>query len=458
MRLLTLCCALLWALPVMGQEQLPVTKLALSPQGEPKPALKFLLLPDLLDKKPGNSVQAFYKCFMEQNVLYHDKQLVEDRTKWLTCPLADLPKDAENYGGTSARQALYAARLEGCDWQILQQLKSDGINLLLPDIQQLRSLSQVLKVRTRGQVKAGKFDDAIRTIQTNLALAKCLGEHPTLIGNLVGIAIAQQTIGTIEKLIQQPGAPNLYWALVQLPSSLVDVRQALQGERVFVRSEFAGFTDPSRVWSDDDIAQIIAKVRGNSGMLNTKEAFADAERWVKARSEDAAWLQKSQQNLIELGCPEAKVKQYPPGQVIFLRLLFRQEVLRDDMAKWAALPFWQADEAMERTESAKLTDIEDILASSLSAAVRKVRAAQARLDQRFAMLQVVEAIRLHAAAHDGKLPATPGDIKLPLPVDPVTGKPFEYTLRDGRGLLVNTVPKGTEKIMANHIRYEITLR
>ena len=42
-------------------------------------------------------------------------------------------------------------------------------------------------------------------------------------------------------------------------------------------------------------------------------------------------------------------------------------------------------------------------------------------------MRYVEALRIYAAAHDGKPPAKPADISLPLPLDPVTGKPFDYS-------------------------------
>ncbi len=53
---------------------------------------------------------------------------------------------------------------------------------------------------------------------------------------------------------------------------------------------------------------------------------------------------------------------------------------------------------------------------------------EAGLEQQIALLRHVEALRLFAAEHDGKLPATLSDISVPLPLDPVTGKPFVYTV------------------------------
>jgi hypothetical protein len=43
----------------------------------------------------------------------------------------------------------------------------------------------------------------------------------------------------------------------------------------------------------------------------------------------------------------------------------------------------------------------------------------------------MEALRLYAYRNNGTLPAALTEIKLPLPVDPFTGKTFEYTLKNG---------------------------
>ena len=84
-------------------------------------------------------------------------------------------------------------------------------------MQQLRSLARALKVRFRAEVALGRFDDAIRTAKTMFAMSRHLGEHPTLIGDLVGMAIASMAIGPLEEMLEQPGCPNLYWALTNLP-------------------------------------------------------------------------------------------------------------------------------------------------------------------------------------------------------------------------------------------------
>src|SRR6266508_2697747 len=111
------CCALLALIPFVGvradekKDEVTVTKLAVEARAAPKPALKHLLIPDLRDMQPGNAVHGYLLAFMEQNHLYHSKESVANREKWLTCPLSELP-DNLDYGGSSARHADYAARLD----------------------------------------------------------------------------------------------------------------------------------------------------------------------------------------------------------------------------------------------------------------------------------------------------------------------------------------------------------
>jgi hypothetical protein len=91
-------------------------------------------------------------------------------------------------------------------------------------------------------------------------------------------------------------------------------------------------------------------------------------------------------------------------------------------------------------------------------ALQKVLRAQARLEQRIALLRHVEAIRLYAAEHNGQLPEKLKDITVPLPDDPFTGKPFRYTLEGATAHLRGTPPSGNEKNPAYNLHYEIAIK
>src|SRR5262249_57711891 len=100
-----------------------------------------------------------------------------------------------------------------------------------------------LQERFREENSLRNFDDGIRTAKTMFAMSRHMSEHPTLIGDLVGIAIAFVAIGPLEDMLEQPGCPNLYWALTNLPSPLVSIDRGLEGERALFLSEFSDLDD-----------------------------------------------------------------------------------------------------------------------------------------------------------------------------------------------------------------------
>jgi hypothetical protein len=62
------------------------------------------------------------------------------------------------------------------------------------------------------------------------------------------------------------------------------------------------------------------------------------------------------------------------------------------------------------------------------------RSAFARCEQQLAILQTVEALRLHAAIRGG-LPESLAELPVPAPLDPATGRPIAYSVTGKRALL-----------------------
>jgi hypothetical protein len=90
--------------------------------------------------------------------------------------------------------------------------------------------------------------------------------------------------------------------------------------------------------------------------------------------------------------------------------------------------------------------------------LKQVCSAQARRERELFALRVVEALRIYAAAHEGRLPDKLDDVKeVPLPNDPGTGKPFEYSREGETATLISMVPNDPQKY-ENGIRYRVTIR
>jgi hypothetical protein len=433
--MLFLCAVLAAFVPLARAEQTTTTtetviRLNVQPMAAPKPALRYLLLPELKEMTPGNPIPNYLKCFMDQ----------------------DFSSEREILGKSALRQADRAARMDKPDWQILLKLKTDGFGLLLPDLQKMRMLAADLKDRFHDEVVHGQFDDALRTAKTMFAMSRHMGDHPTLIGDLVAIAIAYVTIGPLEEMLEQPGCPNLYWALTNLPNPLISVDKGMEGERVLLRSEFHELDDREPM-TPGQIKKLIAHI-AVLRMGQRKEAIKAVRAWIDARTKDEKLVEAARRRLIEHGIAEKRLRRFPADQVILLDEEREFEVRRDEVAKLMNLPTWQFEAMMRRIKPPK----ERALFDDVLSAFHKVRHAQGRLEQRIALLRHIEALRLYAAEHDGKLPEKLSDIAVPLPVDPFTGKPFVYKVEGETAHLRGTPPREYKENPGYNIHYEITMR
>jgi hypothetical protein len=401
----------------------------------PKPALRYLLLPELKEMNPGNPIEGYLKCFLDQDFSLQKESLSKDALK----------------------QADRAARLDKPDWQIIQKLKSDGISLLIPDVQKLRFLASCLQERFRSELTQGRFEEAIATAKSMFALSRHMGEHPTLIGGLVGFAIAQVTIMPLEEMLDQPGCPNLYWALTNLPNPFFSLERGIEGERIMIESELHDLstTDPMTSAQLKKLVDYIDRLRD----LEERPRREKTQAWLDEKAKDPVLMVAARNRLVDYGIPEQRLLKFPATQVLLLDEKREYEERRDEIMKLMVLPTWQVEERVKDIKPIK--DVQDknfSLFTFLVPAMQKVRRAQGRLEQRIALLRHVEAIRLYAAEHKGQLPVKLSDITVPLPVDPFTGKEFRYVVEGATAHLRGTAPAGVEPIAAYNLHYEITIR
>jgi hypothetical protein len=91
-------------------------------------------------------------------------------------------------------------------------------------------------------------------------------------------------------------------------------------------------------------------------------------------------------------------------------------------------------------------------------ALNSVGLATVRGERQFDMLQCVEAIRLYAAAHDGTLPDSLEALtESPAPLDPATGKPYEYRRDGASATLIAPIPPGAPNNTNYRLHYELKL-
>lgn len=474
---IVMCAAPLFALPAFAQKD-PEPKdgkvtivLSVTPAATPKPLADYYILPEYRDMQPGDKLSGFMKCFMEQDQFFKGDSSLK-RYELLDVPLAELPADVREqhhirdgiaYNPKYATMMVFmdqAARYNRTEWNEYFNLRHDGVYYLLPEVQKLRELGNVLRLRMRGEVKDGEFYRVTVTAKTMFGLAKMLEQHPTLIGNLVGIAIASMAVHGLEEAIQQPGCPNLFWSFTDLPHPFFDLRYGLAGERTFLeKGQFADLKKPTRALSTQEV---------NDHLKTMTEMFAMAHEGPGAFREnprvryaliaaDEKKMDAARRRLTESGVSADVVKAMPPLQIAMVEDFYQYTLVRDEMFKWMNLPYPVAMKGLTETDEViKKAKSEWYLGPMLLPAVMKVKGAQARIEQRVGYLRIIEAVRLYAHEHGGQLPATLGDIKLPLPVDPFTGKPFEYEVKDGVATLHGTPPLKDSPTMNRY--YEIRVR
>lgn len=435
-------------------------KLTVDPAGEPVPALKHSLVPSYQDQTPGNAVPYYYRAVLayQNGTTDYPKDFWDEYAEWIKMPPAELPKKEVNrlLGRLmSMFTALTtAAYREHCDWD-WRLRDTDGVEaiaFLLPEIQQCRGLARMLGLKARLEISEGRYEDAIETLCIGYRLARDITEPPLLVNDLVGIAIANMMNVQLLALIDAPGSPNMYWAVASLPESLIAMQKSFRFEMTLPARVFPFLKDAETAErSAEQWKTLLVRAARVGEMLDAIEFLPDSRDpdW-QAELVVTALIAKEyprvKRQLIAAGYAAEQVEKMCAAQVIAIHQAHAYEIMYHEMFKWSLLP---PSEALGRAEQSrrKLDEAgyfgrggvsrEVIpIAESLLPAVAGARRVDTRLRVRLAGLRALEAIRMYAATHDGKLPKSLGDItQVPVPNVPFTGKPFTYRLDGERAIL-----------------------
>jgi len=140
-------------------------------------------------------------------------------------------------------------------------------------------------------------------------------------------------------------------------------------------------------------------------------------------------------------------------EILIRSIVDRYRELRDD---WFKLSYLSYLDMARFDTSAKESNKKGPIAifAALMPNCSAARLAEVRTDRRVAALRIIEALRMHAASTGGTLPESLDEIKLvPIPLDPMTGKPFSYTRAGETATLSAPPPKP-----GHYFIYRITLK
>lgn len=501
MKTLTAILALSWAIPASAQllyveggrqpeDDAPdLVRMTVDPAPEPRPALKYSLVPKYADLQPGNAAPYYYRSLLAYSEFRGRLQSLPKEQRdpldadfrvddWTLADRAMFPRNlARTLVGSHGRvleELRIAAHREDCDWDLrFRDLEGmQAIAFILEEFQNSRSLARLLVLKVRLEIAEGRHEDAIETFQLGFKLGRDVGRVPILINDLIGLAITSIMRHEMAELIATPGCPNLYWALVGLGEPVVDMKTSMKQEALLGENIFTFLKDAdTAVRSDEEWDRMIREAAASMEELEGVTSFRGQPRaaWIGELGM-AARIAKGYplaiERLVEAGYDRAEVEEMPVGRVIAIDAQQTYRYVRDEIFKWSLLPAgpdrWQRARATEK-ELAKSgylrPDGHEVLpiAATLLPAVSAASTAEVRIQRDLRALRVIEALRLYAAEH-GQFPEKLDDIdQVPVPEDPWIGAPFTYGLENGVAILELVPPVGQPKRGFGR-RYEITLR
>ncbi len=448
--------------------------LVLSPAPAPEPALKYRLLPSSAELVPGDAAPIYLRAhgYEDSSLDESWSQIGVKASQWQDLPLKDLPvaevRKFVSLWSIKLKQLEFGARRKTCDWNYtLPEERLDALNILLPDAQSMRQWGRIFMLKARLEIAEGKYDEAIGTIETGLAMARHVSEAPFLINAMIGIAMSNMVLATCHDLIARPGAPNLYWALTTLPRPLFNLRSQLDVEQTMVASLIPELAEAELAGEQPEMAWEWLLSRMHAGIVKWSRKFGedkgadspvnilagwDLARFTRVSLPAAKEYLKTSRKLTDV-----QIAAMSDAQIVAIYMAGSFRELKDEFYKSSYLPLPEALPRFKAAEEQIRTTKAGPLAFFLQSQIITSRAldAELRLDRQIAALRVIESLRLYAASHDGALPESLSQISdVPVPDDPASGKPFEYRLNSNSAFL--TAPQAG--LSAPAPSYRITMR
>ena len=415
-------------------------ELTISPRPAPVPGFRYRLMPLESERHPGDAAPIYLR-------LTHDtlterlRQLAEKSAEWLQMPFETFPvvEDRTFVDGWESRikQLEFGARRRTCDWNYtLPEEKDHAYEILLPDGPQMRVWGRLLALKARVEIAEGKYDQAVRTVETGLAFARHVAEGPFLINSLVGIAIATVMLDRVDDLIARPDAPNLYWALTSLPRPLIGIRRGFENEIKMLEWIIPGLDGSTQPKTEAEWTVLLARFHGRlTALWNRPPYFNSAVEKTVPLETDLAKFRASM-------LPQAQAYLKGQGRSTdgmgddcgpFTYALLHRAPPRDPRRVVQAVLCQLRRSGFHASRHPSTIPSPQVGAAralrGLGPERRELSGRRGRADPQgcCGFRTVVEAIRMQAAADGGKLPDSLAKVTVvPVPFDPATGKPFDY--------------------------------
>jgi hypothetical protein len=393
------------------------------------PALKYRLLPPEIELQSGNAATILLRLPWEQTQWM--SQVFPTLHEWESRPLdaAEWEKSNGVLLGMMYGEMKRAAFRREATWEYPIGESPTPYLILLPDVQGLRGfLGRGLSARIRYHLSRGELDLAREGIMVGLADGRHLARTPFFVNQLVALTIHRAMLDRTAELISQPNSPNLYWALSSLPDSLIALERAASLEGDVFAATFPAVKDLDRERDEKEwreMTQQLVELLRQLGETSGRSLISKlAERGRAQLIKEPGF---SQEKLAAMSDDEVAARWYMAARV----------ACDQHVAAILVLPPREAIPQLELHEK-EFGPIRELLGAPAHDLFdpTKIYLSAWSLKRRIAALRTVEAIRHHLAKENGVLPQTLDEIEeLPVPLDPLTDKPFQWKVSGKVGLL-----------------------
>ena len=196
------------------------------------PSLKYRLYPDFFVQVSGDAGPIYREAFAKLEMSEEERNALADIAN---APFDKFSLDDADKILTDRRDALALIDKAGlndhCDWGV--DLR-DWLKQPMTFLNGARRATQLVSLKARTQMRRGQIADAIKTLKSGFALTHHLSGRASIQG-LVATGLNKLLLLQVVQLEQLPDAPNLYWALADIPRPLVNLRTMIDVDAALLR-------------------------------------------------------------------------------------------------------------------------------------------------------------------------------------------------------------------------------
>ena len=172
---------------------------------------KYQLIVNPQDQIDADAVPLYEKATKLIPKNFNQEQIAE----WLKLPVEQFPQQQAEETLQKYLEPLKlvarAARCKECNWP--EWKPGDQIE----NLTEYRKIAFILELWARLELSRGSYEGAALAMRTGFGMARHLGDGPTIIQGLVGMAVGGIMCREVKQFVQQKDSPNLYQALASLP-------------------------------------------------------------------------------------------------------------------------------------------------------------------------------------------------------------------------------------------------